>query len=183
MKSRARIHELSDSALIHRFLDGDEVAFRALYARHTPRLRMIVWRLLGPRRDETDDVVQDTWLAGCRGIHGFNGNAKFSSWLTTIGIRAAYARCATPLRDETQLFDIASDASGDGPATAIDLERAIARLPAHQRAIVVLHDVEGFTHEEIAKQLGVAVGTSKGTLSRARSALRQMLNDGVSHVP
>jgi RNA polymerase sigma-70 factor, ECF subfamily len=179
---RALFHELPDSALIRRFLDGEEAAFRVLYVRHTPRLRMIVWRLLGSRRDETDDVVQDTWLAGCRGMHRFNGDAKFSSWLTTIGIRAAYSRCAIPLHDASDLFDVAADSVSDGPASAIDLERALARLPSHQRAVVVLHDVEGFTHEEIAQQLGVAVGTSKATLSRARSALRHMLTDGVSHV-
>jgi RNA polymerase sigma-70 factor (ECF subfamily) len=143
---------------------------------------MIIWRLLGTRREETDDVVQDTWLAGCRGMHRYNGDAKFSSWLTTIGIRAAYSRCAIPLHDEMELFDVADDSPSDGPATAIDLERAFTRLPAHQRAVVVLHDVEGFTHEEIAQQLGVALGTSKATLSRARSALRHMLNNGVSHV-
>lgn len=182
MTPRALYHELPDSALIRRFLDGEEVAFRALYVRHTPRLRSLIWRLLGPRREETDDVVQDTWLAGCRGMHRYNGDAKFSSWLTTIGIRAAYSRCSIPLHDEAELFDAAADPPSDGPATAIDLERALARLPSQQRAVVVLHDVEGFTHEEIAQQLGVAVGTSKGTLSRARSALRQMLNDGVPHV-
>jgi RNA polymerase sigma factor (sigma-70 family) len=66
-------------------------------------------------------------------------------------------------------------------ATVIDLERAIARLPNHQRAVVVLHDIEGFTHEEIGAQLGVAEGTSKATLHRARAALRCMLNDGVFH--
>src|ERR1051325_670118 len=60
---------LGDSALVRRFLDGGEQAFRALCRRHTPRLRMIIARLLGPRRDDVDDVVQETWLAGCRGIH------------------------------------------------------------------------------------------------------------------
>ena len=71
---------------------------------------------------------------------------------------------------------------GAGPASVIDLERALSLLPDHQRIVVVLHDVEGYKHEEIAKQLGIASGTAKATLSRARSALRRMLNDGVSHV-
>ena len=82
----------ADAALIRRFLAGDEGAFRTLYQRHTPRLRMIVLRLLGPRRSEVDDVMQETWLAGCRGIHRYNGDAQFASWLTTIGIRTAYRR-------------------------------------------------------------------------------------------
>jgi RNA polymerase sigma factor (sigma-70 family) len=63
----------------------------------------------------------------------------------------------------------------------IDLERALASLPDHQRLVVVLHDVEGFTHEEIGAQLGLATGTSKATLSRARCALRQALTRGVSN--
>ena len=179
---RAALADLSDSELIRRFRDGDEFAFRALYSRHTPRLRMIVWRLLGPRRDETDDVVQETWMAGCRGMHRFNGDAKFSSWLTTIGIRRAQSRFSEPTHATTEPLDVAASAAMEGSLAAIDLERAIARLPDHQRVIVVLHDIEGFTHQQIANQIGVPIGTSKATLSRAREALRRMLNDGVPHV-
>jgi RNA polymerase sigma-70 factor (ECF subfamily) len=178
---RAPLADLSDSELIRRFLDGDEFAFRALYSRHTPRLRMIVWRLLGPRHDGTDDVVQETWMAACRGINRFNGDAKFSSWLTTIGIRRAQSRFSEPTHATTEPLDVVASAPMDEPLTAIDLERAIARLPDRQRVIVVLHDVEGFTHEQIANQIGVPLGTSKATLSRAREALRRMLNDGVPH--
>ncbi|HJU74573.1 MAG TPA: RNA polymerase sigma factor [Gemmatimonadaceae bacterium] len=171
--------EPADSVLIRRFLRGDEAAFRALYLRHTPRLRMTVWRLLGPHHDDTDDVVQETWLAGCRSMHGFNGDAKFSTWLTTIAIRRAQSRFSAQ-EEDAELRDVADETADS--LTAIDLERAIARLPDKQRAIVVLHDIEGFTHEEIARQLGIPVGTSKVTLSRAREALRRMLPDGVSHV-
>ena len=179
----ALLFSLGDTALIRRFLDGDEQAFRALYRRHTPRLRMIVARLLGPRRDEVDDVVQEAWLAGCRGIHRYNGDAKFASWLTTIGIRAAYARFSPANGVEVELSDdlLLAGREGDDVATTVDLERALDRLPDHQRAVVVLHDVEGFTHEEIAQQLGIAPGTSKATLSRARQALRFFLTDGVPH--
>jgi RNA polymerase sigma-70 factor (ECF subfamily) len=173
--------ELSDTALIRRFLDGDEWAFRTLYHRHTPRLRMVVCRLLGARRDEADDVVQETWLKGCRGMHGFNGTAKFATWLTTIGVRAVYGRFSPTVDAETALLDDIPMPSLSEPGGGIDLERAIERLPDHQRAVVVLHDIEGFTHQEIGRQLGVATGTSKATLSRARAALRRMLNGGLSH--
>jgi RNA polymerase sigma-70 factor, ECF subfamily len=174
---------LTDAALISRFLGGDEAAFRELYARHTPRLRMVVMRLLGAaRRDEVDDVVQETWLAGCRGIHRYAGDAKFSSWLTTIGIRTTYARFARSIDLEVDQCEEIAAPSGAGPATTIDLERALGQLPDHQRVVVVLHDVEGFTHEEIGRQLGIATGTAKATLSRARATLRRLLNDGVSHV-
>jgi RNA polymerase sigma-70 factor (ECF subfamily) len=171
--------ELPDSALIRRFLDGDEGAFRTLYERHTPRLRMVICRLLGAQRDDADDLVQETWMRGCRGIHGFNGDAKFSTWLTTIGVRAVYSRFARPSADEEPLFEDIPDHNGGDPGLSVDLERAIAQLPNHQRTVVVLHDVEGFTHQEIARQLGVATGTSKATLSRARCTLRRLLNGGV----
>jgi RNA polymerase sigma-70 factor (ECF subfamily) len=171
-----------DSALIRRFLDGDEGAFRALYQRHTPRLRMVICRLLGAQRDDADDLVQETWMRGCRGIHGFNGDSKFATWLTTIGVRAVYSRFSRHSLDEDRMADdIAEPSSGD-IGLAIDLERVIAMLPDHQRTVVVLHDIEGFTHQEIARQLGVAPGTSKATLSRARFTLRRLLSEGgVAH--
>lgn len=180
MPRHADVRELSDSALIRRFLDGDEGAFRTLHERHTPRLRMIVLRLLGPRREDVDDVVQDTWLAGCRGMHAFNGSAQFSTWLTTIGIRAAYARLPYEHNGEPDALDALPAPSAPAASTVIDLERALERLPDRQRAVVVLHDVEGFTHDEIAERLGMAPGTSKVTLFRARLALRRLLADGAS---
>jgi RNA polymerase sigma-70 factor (ECF subfamily) len=70
---------------------------------------------------------------------------------------------------------------GSEPAGLIDLERAFTQLPDHQRMVLVLHDLEGFTHEEIGEQLNIAIGTSKVTLSRARQALRRLLNNGVPH--
>lgn len=173
--------ELPDTVLVRRFLDGDEGAFRLLYHRHTPRLRMVVSRLLGPQHDDVDDLVQDTWLRSCRGMHGFNGTAKFSTWLTSIGIRVVYSRFARARHDEEPIGDDIAAPPGGDPGTAIDLERAIALLPDHQRAVVVLHDIEGFTHQDIARQLGVAVGTSKATLSRARCALRRLLTGGIAH--
>jgi RNA polymerase sigma factor (sigma-70 family) len=176
------LNRLADAALIRRFLAGDERAFRALYRRHTPRLRMIIVRLLGARRSETEDVLQETWLAACRGLHRYRGEAKFSTWLTTIGIRTSRHRLALTRADETELVDDLPAPTSGGTHAAIDLERGLDRLPDHQRMVLVLHDIEGFTHEEIGQQLGVAAGTSKATLSRARNALRQWLNGGLTHV-
>jgi len=172
--------ETPDTALVARFLQGDERAFRELYSRHTPRLKMTIRRLHGGGSD-VDDVVQDTWLAACRGLHQYRGEAKFSSWLTSIGARTSYALLSRRGLRETDLTDDLTEARADAPASSIDLERALAALPDHQRIVVVLHDVEGFTHEEIAGQLGMAVGTSKATLSRGRRALRQALTTGVSN--
>lgn len=168
-----------DGALIRRFLDGDERAFRQLYERHTPRLKMTLLRLLGTRQDDVDDVVQDTWLAGCRGLHGYRGDAKFSTWLTSIGVRTTLNHLTRSVRSADEPIGEVAAPMGAAPGSRIDLERAIAALPDHQRWVVVLHDVEGFTHEEIGEQLGVATGTSKATLSRARHALRIALSEPV----
>jgi RNA polymerase sigma-70 factor (ECF subfamily) len=178
VSSNGRFRDLADAELIRRFRGGDEAAFRALHERHTPRLRMIVLRMLGARRDEVDDVLQETWLAGCRGLHAFNGSAQFASWLTTIGIRAAYARFPADNGAGSEELDALAAPPLPAAATVIDLERALDRLSDRQRAVVVLHDVEGFTHEEVAEKLAMNPGTSKVTLFRARQALRRMLTDG-----
>jgi RNA polymerase sigma-70 factor (ECF subfamily) len=170
-----------DLTLVRRFLDGDERAFRVLYDRHTPRLRMLLQRLLGRDRHELDDLVQDAWLAASRGAHAFRGDAKFGTWLASIGVRLVYARMTRTSHDETELTEELPSPADGAPATVIDLERAIAALPDQQRVVVVLHYVEGFTHEEIAEQLRIAPGTSKATLSRARQALRRALTEGVTN--
>ena len=176
------MERLPDTLLLRRFLDGDELAFRALYRRHTPRLRALVFRMMG-HRAEAEDVLQETWLSACRGIHTFRGESQFSTWLTTIGIRAVHARFRRSPAEA--LVDLPDDLRASSPPAAhhaaIDLERAIARLPDHQRMVLVLHDVEGFTHEEIGHRLEVATGTSKATLSRARRALRGTLTEGAKH--
>jgi RNA polymerase sigma factor (sigma-70 family) len=174
-------HEPTDAALLRRFLDGDETAFRTLYRRHTPRLRMVVLRLLAFRDSDADDVVQETWLAGCRALHEFRGDSAFGTWITTIGIRRAQRRMEINDRAPDATVDDSVQASTPDVNDAVDIERALSRLPDQHRAVVVLHDIEGFTHEEIAVQLGVAVGTSKATLSRARVALRRYWNGDGKH--
>src|SRR5262245_8768627 len=169
----------SDAVLIRRFLGGEERAFRELYERHTPQLKMTLLRLLGPRSGDIDDVVQDSWIAAARGIHGFQGNAKFSTWLTSIGIRATLAHLARHREREIDLPDVPADDAS--PDASVDVERLLRMLPEQQRIVVVLHDLEGFTHEEIGLQLDIAAGTSKATLSRARAALRMALSQGVSN--
>jgi RNA polymerase sigma-70 factor (ECF subfamily) len=146
---------------------------------------MVLLRALGKRRSEVEDALQDTWLAAARALHTFRGEARFSTWLTTIGIRVARARLhavgLVPL--ELEHADREPSATQpSGPGVRIDLERAIRQLPDHQRIVLVLHDVEGFTHAEIARVLEVPIGTSKATLSRARRMLRNRLKEGAYHV-
>lgn len=173
--------EQPDGVLIRRFLDGEERAFRLLYDRHTPRLKMTLRRMLGRRWEEVDDLVQDTWLATCRGLHGYRGDAKFGTWLTSIGVRTTLNHLTrTDGRETEPIGDVPSPES-DAAGAVVDIERALASLPDHQRIVVVLHEIEGLTHEEIGEQLGMAAGTSKATLSRARQALRAALTEGGSN--
>ena len=162
----------ADADLIGRFLGGDERAFRLLYERHTPRLKMTLFRMLGRIDHSVEDVVQETWLAGCRSMHTFRGEAKFSTWLTTIGVRIAIGelRRHRPAKELDEKL-VAHDRNPRTDA-ALDVERALARLPDRDRLIVVLHDLEGLTHEQIGGLLDIAAGTSKATLSRARATLR-----------
>lgn len=180
MPRTERLEDVPDPALVRRFLDGDEPAFRALYRRHAGRLRAIVVRLLGARRAEADDALQDTWLAACRGLDGYRGEAKFSTWLVAIAIRTARRRL-----DLVHAFDpVAEDLAAPPSASvveSIDLDRALVHLPDGQRAVVLLHDVEGLTHEEIAQLLGMAAGTSRSLLTRGRRGLRRHLTTEVEH--
>jgi RNA polymerase sigma-70 factor (ECF subfamily) len=175
----ASLTELSDAALLQRVRGGDEAGFRALYQRHTPALHLLLLRLLAGNAADVDDTLQETWMACCRGLHRFRGDSSFATWLTRIGIRAARGRMALLIHDADSVENVPSSSPPFSETTRIDLDRAIRRLPDHQRAILVLHDIEGFTHEEIGEHLSIPVGTSKVTLSRARAAVRRQLSDGV----
>jgi RNA polymerase sigma factor (sigma-70 family) len=169
----------SDDLLVHGVLGGDEQAFRLLYRRHTPRLRQLLLRLLGEPQADAEDAVQETWMRAVIGLPGFRGDSAFGTWLVGIGIRTAgeTLRRRHRRREAADPEDLAIPAPTRGPGEHIDLERALAALPDRHRAVLVLHDVEGFTHEEIAARLGVAPGTSKACLFRARRAVRAMLGD------
>ncbi len=167
--------QASDRQLALDFLDGSETAFRVLYRRHTPRLRGLVLRLLGGATDEADDVVQESWLRACAGLARFRWEAALSTWLCGIGVRTALEALRRGKRwsDDAPLADM--PASTPAPGAGLDVERALARLPTRQRTVLVLHDVEGYTHEEIGELLGIVAGTSKSQLAHAREALRSVL--------
>jgi RNA polymerase sigma-70 factor (ECF subfamily) len=169
----------TDAELVTRVLTrGDETAFRALYRRHTPRLYRLQLRFAGGRVADAEDLVQDTWLRAVRRLDTFRSEGRFGAWLRGIAVNVAreWMRRTLPAAALHGDVDIALLAD-DSPAVPIDpdVERAINRLPVGQRAVFVLHDIEGFTHEEIARQLEIAAGTSKSQLSAARQTLRGAL--------
>jgi len=167
-----------DQALVAAFLAAhDEASFRAIYARHSPLLYGLALRLCGGRRAEADDVLQETWIRAIARLAEFRWASALSSWLCGICVR-----CARELGRATQPREAAlpeTPAGRDGAGDAgLDLDRAIARLPSGYREVLVLHDVYGYTHSEVAGLLEIDQGTSKSQLARARRAARAMLGAG-----
>jgi RNA polymerase sigma-70 factor (ECF subfamily) len=161
---------------------GDEAAFRALYRRHTPALSRLALRLGGGDEPWAEELVQRSWIRAVEGLGAFGWRSTLSTWLGGIAIN-----CARELwregrgRGEASLAEEQNQVPGprgspSGPEDRIDLERAIERLPHGYRQVFVLHDVEGYTHEEIGGLLGIETGTSKSQLSHARRRLRAALD-------
>lgn len=170
--------EVPDRGLAEALLErGDERAFRELYRRHTPRLFQFVLRLLSGAEVDAEDVVQETWLRATQHLDRFRWESSLSTWLSGIGLNV----CRDLWRKRNGR-DLDWNAATEPPVPAprsderIDLERAMTMLPAGYRMVLILHDLEGYTHDEIGEQLGIATGTSKSQLSCARRAVRAMLN-------
>jgi RNA polymerase sigma-70 factor (ECF subfamily) len=178
----------SDRELVEVLLSGgDEAAFRELYQRHTPRLYQVVLRIVGGSEHDAEDVVQETWMRACARVAKFRWEAKLATWLTAIGINLCREHLRKSGRFPTVELEPEIEPGVQTISTSdwIDLERAIEILPDGYRAVLVLHDIEGYTHEEIGDLMEIAVGTSKSQLSRARRTLRALLGSpsGGKHVP
>ncbi len=175
-----------DRRLVAAYLSArTDASFLPLYRRHTPRLYRAVLRMAGGREAEADEVVQEAWTRALAGVQGFGWQSTFVVWLHGIAINCLRERRRSTER-ERQLDverqgslpaadpDEGSDAAfGEVPLDV--LEKAIAKLPLGYREALVLHDVEGHTHAQVADMLGISPGTSKSQLTRARRRLRAML--------
>ena len=167
----------TDAELIRRVVRArDTGAFDELYRRHTDALYGTAVRLIGDS-DDAADVVHDAWIKAYDNLHRFEGRSAFRTWLTGILINCVRNRW----RDERDVLplDLIAETTAVAPIALdvdpLDLEAAIAALSPRYRAVLVLHDVDGFTHDEIAEMLGIAQGTSKSQLARARARLRDAL--------
>ena len=173
--------EPDDRRLVALFLARrDEGAFRALYRRHTPFLYRLLLRLSGGGSQTAEEGVQETWVRAVERLGEFAWRSQLRTWLAGIAIHWSREDARRRRRDASvALDDEALPAPGaSAPIDRMDLERAVSELPDGYRAALLLHDVEGFTHEEIAAALGVDEGTSKSQLFRARRSLRLMLQPG-----
>ena len=165
----------SDRGLAEQVLAGDELAFRHLYRRHTPRLYLLVLRFVGGIEADAEDVVQETWLKAVEALRRFRWEASFGSWLTSIGLNVAREALRRRGRRGEETWNDEADLPAPAPldrVESVDLDRAIRGLPDGYRTVLLLHDVEGIRHEEIAAMLSITPGTSKSQLHGARRALR-----------
>ena len=170
------------SELVARARDGDHAAFEELYRAHSPRVFALCVRLSAGDRVAAAALLQDVFIAAWRGLPSFRGDAPVTSWLHRLAVNAMLQNARSDKRRSARVLFMEEPASfgaesrADRPDIAMDLEDAIARLPPGARTAFVLHDIEGYQHNEIAEQLGVAVGTVKAQVHRARGLLMKSLN-------
>jgi RNA polymerase sigma-70 factor (ECF subfamily) len=161
---------------------GDTRAFEALYRRHAGHVHGVIWRLVGGVHARAEELVQETFVRAWQRLDGFRHESRFATWLHRLAVNTALmdlrASRSRPQASEEPLEPEAIGGHRENPGLGLDLERAVAALPPRARAVLVLHDVEGWQHQEIALELGMAVGTSKAQLHRARQLLRRYLDDG-----
>lgn len=174
-----------EQSLITRVLDGDREAARALYEAHVHRVHRLVFRLCGDE-ELTHDLTQDVFIRAFDQLPRFRGEAALSTWLHRIAVSVTLnaMRKVRRLQTREQGLDGAMLVAAEGTAPhdselRARLTKAIEALSPGGRAAVILHDIEGYTHVEIAAMLGIAVGTSKARLFDARVRLRQALADYV----
>lgn len=164
---------------VARAQSGDTRAFERLYRTHVSRVLGLVRRMLGT--DYAHEVTQDVFVRAWEKIGTFRGEAQFGTWLHRVAVSVILHR-RNALRVERGRIKDDEDALEAAPARpsmadlGMDFERAVEKLPAGARMVFVLHDVEGFKHEEIAELMGVTSGTTKAQLHRARMILRQHLD-------
>jgi RNA polymerase sigma-70 factor, ECF subfamily len=169
----------TDTDLIARAAAGDDLAMRALWAEHAPRVDAVVRRLVRDV-DEAADIAQEVWIQIFRALPTFRGDAQFSTWAHRIAVNRTLnalrrARRLVGGTEEMQEDTIVTETDPDRPFVREQIDAAVAKLPQGARTVFVLHDVEGFTHEEIAEQLGITSGGSKSQLFKARARLRVLL--------
>jgi RNA polymerase sigma-70 factor, ECF subfamily len=171
-------------ALVERCRRGELGAFEAIYRAHAGRLYSLARRMVGNATD-AEDLLQEIFLAAHRKLDSYRGDAALGTWLYRLAtnlcldhLRSRAARTGqmtSSLDDQVGLADAGSRRLAERTVTKMDLERAIALLPDGCRAAFVLHDVEGLEHREVADALGVAEGTSKSQVHKARLRLRSIL--------
>ena len=174
----------AEAALIERCRRGELGAFEEIYRAHSARLFALIHRMLGNAAD-AEDLLQEVFLSAHRKLDGFRGESALGTWLYRLATNhcldylrsraAKTGQLTDALDDEPMLPDAGSRVIAETTVAKMDLERALAQLPQGCRAAFLLHDVEGLEHREVADALGIAEGTSKSQVHKARLRLRALL--------
>jgi RNA polymerase sigma-70 factor (ECF subfamily) len=169
----------TDQITIRRAINGDESALRSIWTQHAPRIDALVRRLVGDA-DQAADVAQEVWIQIFRALPGYRGDSQFSTWAHRIAVNRTLNALRSLRRVSKIEVDIEDDSfsvehDGDRSMLAQTIDEAVQKLSPGARHVFVLHDVEGYTHEEIATELGITSGGSKSQLFKARAKLRRLL--------
>ncbi len=180
LPTRTPLDNGDESAVAARARDGDMAAFEQLYRRYVGRVHAVCLRLAG-NRTLAEECTQDAFVRAWESLSRFRGDSSFGTWVHRIAVNTVLERHRTQMRQAAWISHKDDEilesvpAPDSGPEHAMDLDQCIAELPAAARMVFVLFDVEGHSHEEIAEMTGLAVGTSKAHLHRARRMLRARL--------
>lgn len=178
--SIAKAVERSESSLVAAAQAGNMAAFEVLYRRYSGRTYALCLRMCAnPGRAE--ELAQDAFVRAWEKLNTVRGDSLFGTWLHRVTVNVVLSEARSRGRREARVLPVEDPASlsvaaeGMTPGLQVDLEEAVAALPEGARTVFVLHDIEGFRHEEIADMTGTAVGTCKAQLFRARRLLREKL--------
>jgi len=179
--NRPEADRAAEALLVNRCRRGDPGAFEEIYRRHSPRVYSLAYRLTGSLAD-AEDLLQEAFLLVHRKLDSFKGESALGTWIYRLATNCCVDFLRSRQHREDQATETLDEALPPTPRAAaalrvehLDLERAIARLPPGYRSAFVLHDVEGFGHNEVAAMLGIAEGTSKSQVHKARMRLRDLL--------
>jgi RNA polymerase sigma-70 factor (ECF subfamily) len=170
----------NEQLTVHRALAGDQAAMRALWTRHAPHVDVVVRRLVGGDPDLAADIAQEVWIQIFRALPSFRGDSQFGTWAHRIAVNRTLNALRRTRRVASLEVDVDDDTAavepeGERALLAASIEEAAAKLSPGARTVFLLHDVEGYTHEEIAAELGITAGGSKSQLFKARAKLRILL--------
>lgn len=172
----------TESTLVEKAVAGDRRAFEHLYRSHCDRIYALCWRMCGGDASVADDMLQEAFIRAWNKLELFRGDSKFSTWLhrLTVNVILSDKRIRVKRLKREQELSVGQERAMVGLQDVTagmrrDLEQAIAGLPERARSVLVLYDIEGYQHAEIAEMTGMAVGSSKAQLHRARKLVRAAL--------
>ena len=169
----------TDQLTVRRAIQGDERALHSIWVQHAPHIDAVVRRLVGDP-DMAADIAQEVWIQIFRALPTYRGDSQFGTWAHRIAVNRtlnALRKVRRIEKVETGIEDHSAsiEPDSDRALIAASIQEATARLSPGARTVFLLHDVEGYTHEEIARELGITPGGSKSQLFKARAKLRRLL--------